>query len=165
MGGARILQRNPLHPASPLLHGQHPQTAHIFSALFAWLFCWSEPVHCGLPMHQQGPPSPTASNQNLLLFNLPSQQQTLMGGGRNLMRNSDSASNPNATSTYSRATLESALYLNLATMTNSNGSRPSSMLFNDAGFVRFRMGGNPGQMVDEWRVVDVILQMEYYTEG
>jgi hypothetical protein len=104
-------------------------------------------------MHQQGPPSSTASNQNLLLFNLPSQQQTSMGGGGNPTRNSDSASNPNstlrATGSSSRATMESALYSNLAATANSNGSRPSSMLFNDAGFVRFRMGGDPGRMVDE----------------
>ena len=51
----------------------------------------------------------------------------------------------------SRATLESALYSNLRNsggigMVNTNGgsgSRPSSMLFNDSGFVRFRMGNDP----------------------
>jgi hypothetical protein len=61
MGGARILQRNPLHPASPLLHGQHPQTAHVFSALFAWLLCRSEPVLCvrhRVPLQQVRTPPP-----------------------------------------------------------------------------------------------------------
>lgn len=43
---------------------------------------------------------------------------------------------PNGSSTSSRATLDTALYSNVR-------SRPSSMLFNDSGFVRFRMGGDP----------------------
>lgn len=40
----------------------------------------------------------------------------------------------------SGATADTALYTNL----RASGSRPSSMLFNDAGFVRFRLGQDPG---------------------
>ena len=48
----------------------------------------------------------------------------------------------------SLATQDTALYTNLRQQTaaqdrqQTSGSRPSSMLFNDAGFVRFRIGGN-----------------------
>ncbi len=97
---------------------------------------------------QGGPPSSTASNQNLMMFG--GSGMANHGSNAAACRNSDSTSNPNSTllraaGASSRTTMESALYSNLA---NSAGaaatgtSRPSSMLFNDAGFVRFRMGND-----------------------
>ena len=108
-----------------------------------------------------GPPSSTTSNQNLLLFNPNMMNSAAAHGGHHLVRGSDSASNPNSTllravgaggggRASSRATMESALYSNVAGAPVAEGeSRPSSMLYNEAGFVRFRMGGDPGRMVDE----------------
>ena len=117
-----------------------------------------------------GPPSSTTSNQNLLLFNSTMMNNAAAGaalGGHHLVRSSDSASNPNSTlravgvggRASSRLTMESAIYSNVAGAPaagavgaadgGGSGSRPSSMLYNEAGFVRFRMGGDPGRMVDE----------------
>ena len=115
-----------------------------------------------------GPPSSTTSNQNLLLFNSSMLNNAAAGaahGSHHFVRGSDSASNPNSTlraavggRASSRATMESAIYSNVAgapaagaggAVDGGGGSRPSSMLYNEAGFVRFRMGGDPGRMVDE----------------
>ena len=114
-----------------------------------------------------GPPSSTTSNQNLLIFNSGMMMNNAASGGvahggHHLVRSSDSASNPNSTllraaggggRASSRATMESALYSNVAGAPPAGGeggeSRPSSMLYSEAGFVRFRMGGDPGRMVDE----------------
>jgi hypothetical protein len=57
------------------------------------------------------------------------------GGGSNHHRSS-AVNNAAQSSTSSRATLDTQLYSNAR-------SRPSSMLFNDSGFVRFRMGNEP----------------------
>ena len=46
---------------------------------------------------------------------------------------------PHTSSTSSRVTLDTQLYSNIR-------SRPSSMLFNDSGFVRFRMGNEEPQV-------------------
>ena len=103
--------------------------------------------HYGHPVGHHGPPSSTTSNQNLLLFN------------PNMAHAHGGHSNPSSTllravggRASSRATMESALYSNVAgapLAAGEDGSRPSSMLYNEAGFVRFRMGGDPGRMVDE----------------
>ncbi len=74
---------------------------------------------------------------------------SIASGSANRQRNSatvnsitSSSSNPNSTlqsgrPASSRATIDTGLYSNVR-------SRPSSMLFNDSGFVRFRTNGDPG---------------------
>ncbi|TRY80477.1 hypothetical protein TCAL_02976 [Tigriopus californicus] len=117
-------------------------------------------------------PMENLMNSNLALTSLPpghSPQSTLglMGPIMNQKRATSSSSNSNPTSTLrtsgnyqdiargsglhqsnsgasSRATVDTALYSNL-----KNPSRPSSMLFNDSGFVRFRMGDDPNLPQDD----------------
>ena len=119
--------------------------------------------HAGGP-----PPSSTTSHQNLLLYS-SNMMHAAQGGSIHHARSSGAAaaveyaSSPSSTlraacggdggdrgaSTLNAAT-ESAIYSNVANGSGGGGSsRPSSMLYNEAGFVRFRMGGDPGRMVDE----------------
>ena len=157
---------DPANPYGTLGGGIHPVAVAAGSGGVIPMGTLSAAHHYGHAAGH-GPPSSTTSNQNLLIFNSGMMMNNAASGGvahggHHLVRSSDSASNPNSTllraaggggRASSRATMESALYSNVAGAPPAGGeggeSRPSSMLYSEAGFVRFRMGGDPGRMVDE----------------